>query len=107
MSDDDLAYIPPPPSEYKPTRRAVTWYVLAGVVYGLALRGGLVWIKRELPPVMSMGFILGVPFVMGFISVYLAERDKRNKIREHHLQNGRGLLLADDFSFEYAGNGAR
>ena len=55
------------------SRAYYLWTIFAGVVYGLILRGA-VQIHWPVPPVLSFGFILSVPFGMGFIAVFLAER---------------------------------
>ncbi len=63
------------------SRAYYIWTVMAGVAYGLILRGGAqLQLNWHIPPVVSFGFILCVPFGMGFISVFLAERRARQSV---------------------------
>ncbi|MCU1306034.1 MAG: hypothetical protein JWN45_729 [Acidobacteriaceae bacterium] len=57
--------------------RAFLSSIAAGVVYGLLLRVGTQthWLK-DVVPIMSIGFIFVVPFAIGFLSIFLVERDE-------------------------------
>ena len=45
-----------------------------GLVYGLVIRFGAQLNWRGWTPVMSVSFVLLVPFAAGFITIFLAER---------------------------------
>lgn len=65
-----------------PERLSLIISIAAGVIYGLAIR--LVvdsdfvkdYLNEEAAAVMSYAFLAGVPFVVGFITVYLHRREK-------------------------------
>ncbi len=70
-----------PGSDYRRKNRKYWLYVPVGVLYGLAIRwiAGRSWFDRF--EVMSFGFVIVVPIVMGFISVFLAERESRQPLK--------------------------
>jgi hypothetical protein len=47
---------------------------LFGFVYGMVLRSGAQWHFAGWTPVMSLSFLLLVPFAVGFITVFIVER---------------------------------
>src|SRR6266581_6383704 len=46
----------------------------AGVMYGIVLRWGAQWHAPAWTPVMSISFLLLVPFAAGFLTIFLVER---------------------------------
>jgi hypothetical protein len=66
--------VPPP----KLSKNYLFTSIGVGLIYGMGFRW-LLLSKAHLPPVMSTGFVLGVPFAIGFVSVYLAERKERQQ----------------------------
>lgn len=63
-------------------KRMVVFSIAAGAFYGISIRL-LLKFYRPLHPfvdVMSIGFVLLVPFAMGFVTMWIAERQQRQSI---------------------------
>jgi hypothetical protein len=55
--------------------------VACGVLYGLLLRvGSQHWSPNNILPIVSIGFIFALPFSIGFLSVFLIERNEPQRI---------------------------
>ena len=61
--------------------KLVGYGVLVGLAYGLGLRLLLHWFpNNRFASVMSVAFVLVLPFCMGFIAVFLVEREQRRSV---------------------------
>jgi hypothetical protein len=60
--------------------RLLLFGAVVGVVYGLTFRYGIQHtILPKFEGVLSAAFVLGVPFVMGYVTIYIIERRQRQK----------------------------
>lgn len=55
-------------------KQLLLWGAVLGLVYGGVLRGGMRWHLPGWTPVMSVSFVLLVPFAVGFITIFVVER---------------------------------
>jgi hypothetical protein len=59
--------------------KVVAYAVIAGFLYGLAVRfGSHAFPQSSIFQVMSLGFMVFLPIAIGFITVFLIERSSRN-----------------------------
>jgi len=60
------------------------WYpvagVLVGIIYGLALR--LIATSRIAGPIMMLGYLVGGPYALGFLSVFVVENNRSCRSRD-------------------------